>query len=71
MYLQIKAINKDLKRFKELRELLNAHGFFINTEYSDEFVDECISEYISCPTCDEVTMYNHDLKSCKACGYKG
>ena len=69
MYLQIKVINKDLKRFKELRELLNMHGFFINAEYSDKFIDDCISDYIACPICNEVTLYDYNKKSCKHCGY--
>ena len=69
MYLQIKVINKDLKRFKELRELLNMHGFFINAEYSDKFIDDCISDYIACPICNEVTLYDYNKKSCGHCGY--
>lgn len=70
MYLQIKVINKDLKRFKELREVLNMHGFFINAEYSDKFIDDCISDYIACPICKEVTLYDYNKKSCNNCGYK-
>lgn len=47
------------------------HGFFINAEYSDEFIDNCIQEYISCPVCNEVTNYNYNAKHCNNCGFEG
>ena len=70
MYIQIKTINKDLKRFKELRDILNEHGFFINAEYSDKFIDCCINDYIKCPVCNNVTFYDYNSKKCNNCGYK-
>ena len=45
------------------------HGFFINAEYSDKFIDDCISDYIACPICKEVTLYDYNKKSCGHCGY--
>ena len=71
MYLKITVINKNLTNFKKLRDLLNEHGFFINSEYSDDFIEDCINKYIACPNCKEVKEYNNDLKHCNKCGYKG